>query len=215
MTKKLIIYGAGGAGRELAYSMAMDKNPDTTWQVEGFLDDTENLWGQNVNGIPVVGGYDYLNNYFGNLAVCISADPLIKRNIIAKIKQFQNIQFPFITSSNAKISEYAKCGEGCIASNPGIAIGPDIIIGDFVFINAGTIIGHDTNIGNYTSLFVGVIISGRVSIGSDCVIGSGVIVLPSIKIGNGSVIAAGSLVTKDIPANVVAAGTPARAIKAR
>ena len=213
MTRRMLIYGAGGSGRELAYSMAIDKNPDTTWKIDGFVDDTEDLWGQSVNGIPVVGGYDYLKNYAGNLAVCIVADPLIKRNLVTKIKQNSGIKFPFITSSHAKISEYIEWGEGCIASQSGIAIGPNIKIGDFVFINAGTIIGHDTNIGNYTALYAGVIISGRVSIGSDCVIGSGVIVLPNLKIGDGSVIAAGSLVTKDIPPNAVAAGMPARVVK--
>ncbi|KAF1296839.1 galactoside O-acetyltransferase [Enterococcus sp. JM4C] len=39
-------------------------------------------------------------------------------------------------------------------------------------------------------------------------LGAGVIVLPGITIGKNSVIGAGSVVTKDIPANVLAFGTP-------
>ena len=39
-------------------------------------------------------------------------------------------------------------------------------------------------------------------------LGAGVIVLPGVRIGKNSVIGAGSLVTKDIPDNVVAFGTP-------
>ena len=52
-----------------------------------------------------------------------------------------------------------------------------------------------------------------ISIGDGCWIGGGVIILPGVKIGNGSVIGAGSVVTKDIPANCVAAGNPCRMIR--
>ncbi|MGK3958468.1 sugar O-acetyltransferase [Arthrobacter sp. R4] len=41
-------------------------------------------------------------------------------------------------------------------------------------------------------------------------LGGGVIVLPGVSIGENSVIGAGSVVTRDIPANVVAMGNPAR-----
>lgn len=41
-------------------------------------------------------------------------------------------------------------------------------------------------------------------------IGAGVIVLPGVTIGKNSVIGSGSVVTRDIPENVVAMGTPCR-----
>ena len=44
-------------------------------------------------------------------------------------------------------------------------------------------------------------------------LGGGVIVCPGVTIGENSVIGAGSVVTKDIPANVVAVGNPARVIR--
>ena len=44
-------------------------------------------------------------------------------------------------------------------------------------------------------------------------LGSGVIVLPGVTIGKNSVIGAGSVVTKNIPANVVAFGTPCRVVR--
>ncbi len=44
-------------------------------------------------------------------------------------------------------------------------------------------------------------------------LGGGVIVCPGVTIGDNSVIGAGSVVTKDIPANVVAVGNPARVIR--
>jgi len=50
-------------------------------------------------------------------------------------------------------------------------------------------------------------------IGNNVWLGGGAIVLPGVTIGENSVIGAGSVVTKDIPADVVAAGNPARVVR--
>ena len=42
---------------------------------------------------------------------------------------------------------------------------------------------------------------------------SGVIVLPGVTIGDNVVVGAGSVVTKDLPDNVVAVGTPCRVLR--
>ena len=44
-------------------------------------------------------------------------------------------------------------------------------------------------------------------------IGANVAIMPGVTIGKNSVIGAGSVVTRDIPANVVAFGTPCRVIR--
>lgn len=50
-------------------------------------------------------------------------------------------------------------------------------------------------------------------IGNNVFIGCNCIVLKGVKIGDNSVIGAGSVVTKDVPANCMAAGNPAKVIK--
>ncbi|MFE0776672.1 sugar O-acetyltransferase [Streptomyces sp. NPDC058861] len=52
-----------------------------------------------------------------------------------------------------------------------------------------------------------------ISIGNNVWLGGGVIVCPGVSIGDNSVIGAGSVVTKDVPANVVAVGSPARPVR--
>lgn len=50
-------------------------------------------------------------------------------------------------------------------------------------------------------------------IGDNVWLAGGVIVCPGVTIGDSTVVGAGSVVTRDIPANVVAVGNPARVIK--
>ena len=50
-------------------------------------------------------------------------------------------------------------------------------------------------------------------IGNNVWIGSCALILKGVTIGDGSVIGAGSVVTKDIPSNVLAVGSPAKVVK--
>lgn len=52
-----------------------------------------------------------------------------------------------------------------------------------------------------------------ISIGADCWIGGGAILCPGVTIGDRCVIGAGSVVTKDIPADSIAVGNPARVVR--
>ncbi len=52
-----------------------------------------------------------------------------------------------------------------------------------------------------------------ITIGNNVWLGGGAIVCPGVTIGDNSVIGAGAVVTRDIPANVVAVGSPARVIR--
>ena len=53
-----------------------------------------------------------------------------------------------------------------------------------------------------------------IHIGPNCWLGANVTVLPGVTIGDNTVVGAGSVVTKDLPANVVAVGSPCRVLRA-
>lgn len=53
-----------------------------------------------------------------------------------------------------------------------------------------------------------------ITIGSDVWVGGGAIICPGVTVGDRSAIGAGSVVTRDIPSDVIAAGNPARIIRA-
>ena len=52
-----------------------------------------------------------------------------------------------------------------------------------------------------------------IHIGKNVWIGANSMVLPGVTIGDGAVIAAGAIVTKDVPANTIFGGIPAKKIK--
>ena len=53
-----------------------------------------------------------------------------------------------------------------------------------------------------------------IHIGQNCWLGANVTVLPGVAISDNTVVGAGSVVTKDLPANVVAVGSPCRVLRA-
>lgn len=109
--------------------------------------------------------------------------------------------------------------------------GKNITLGKGVFINSGcrfqdqggitiddgALIGHNVVIATLNHDLDpdkrGSLIPAPVKIGSRVWIGAGAIILPGVTIGDNSVIGAGSVVTKDIPDNAVAVGSPARVVK--
>lgn len=52
-----------------------------------------------------------------------------------------------------------------------------------------------------------------ITIGDNVWLGGGVVVCPGVTIGENTVVGAGAVVTKDLPANVVAVGNPARVVR--
>ncbi|GAB2773304.1 sugar O-acetyltransferase [Terrabacter koreensis] len=109
--------------------------------------------------------------------------------------------------------------------------GKNLELGEGVFVNMGcrfqdtggirigegTLIGHGSTL---TTLNHAVdpdrradMVPAPVVIGRKVWLGAGVTVVPGVTIGDGAIVGAGAVVTKDVPADAVVAGVPARLIR--
>ncbi len=68
--------------------------------------------------------------------------------------------------------------------------------------------GHPVNPNDRQSL-----VPGHIHIKKNAWIGAGATILPGVTIGENAVVAAGAIVTKDVPANTIVGGIPARHVK--
>ena len=128
-------------------------------------------------------------------------------------------------SDRFKHWEYPKIKEGeltkyqwMVQHKNNFKLGYKTDIGAFTYINAkhGVIIEDFVQIGSHCSIYSISTIDnkkGEVVLKKNCRIGSHCIVMPGVTIGENSIIGAFSLVNKDIPANVIALGTPVKIIK--
>jgi acetyltransferase-like isoleucine patch superfamily enzyme len=112
------------------------------------------------------------------------------------------------------IGNNVSLGHGIVAM-AGCIFNPGAKIGDFTFFATGAQIEHDCEIESYASVSAGSVLGGHVKIGSFSAITLGVIIMDRLTIGQNSVIGSGSLVTKSVPDNVLAYGSPATIIRAR
>ena len=120
----------------------------------------------------------------------------------------------------ALIRDLVEIGDNCVIMmgavlNIGAVIGARTMIDMNVVVGGRAIVGKDCHIGAGTVL-AGVIEPPNaepVVIGDNVLIGANAVVLEGIKVGKGAVIAAGSVVVKDVDADTVVAGVPAKVIK--
>lgn len=210
--KKIAIFGAGGFGREVKIIIDSINSNVEMYEFIGFFDDGFKK-GEIINGFPVLGGIDDVNELETNLFLVIAVgSPNIKREIIAKINN-EKIVFPTLIHPSVIVSnDEVVIEEGCIIC-AGNILTCNIKIEKFTILNLACTVGHDTRIGAYSSFMPSVNISGEVKIGQCVYVGTGAKIINQLHIGNGTIIGAGAVVSKSLPENCTAVGIPAKPIK--
>ena len=133
--------------------------------------------------------------------------------LAAELYERFGLVFHTLVHPTAYVSPLAALGAGTfVGARSVVASGAEL--GEHVFVNRGATIGHDTRIGAFSRIQPGSAVGGLSRLGRGVTIGIGATLIERLVIGDNAVIGAGSTVLKDVPANVVVAGTPAEVKKA-
>ena len=211
--KNIIILGAGGFAREVAWLIEEINNKNKQWNLLGFIEEgTKNL-GLVLNNYKILGDFKWIeNNKTDNLFyICAVGDPKL-RSKFSETAEMLNLKPATLIHPDVKMSNYNIIGEGTIICAESI-ITVNVKIGKHVVISVDSKIGHDSIIGDFSTLLPSVTVSGNVNIGTRCIIGTSGAIICKINIGSNTIVGAGATVTKDLPDNCTAVGTPARPIK--
>ena len=211
--KDLIVFGASGFGREVAWLVERINKFVPTWNLLGFMDDNEAIHGTEINGYRVLGGTAAVGNYPDAYFVCAVGASRVREKIVGNLKTVNpNIRFATVIDPSVEISDLVTIGEGTIICAHTI-ITVNITIGNHVIINLDCTIGHDAILQDYVTLYPSVNVSGMANIGRCSELGTGMQIIQGKTVGDYSIVGAGAVVVKDIPSKCTAVGSPARPIK--
>jgi len=167
-----------------------------------------------VAGVPVLGNDSILANLreTGVTAAFVAVgDNELRRRLSEEVLGL-GLQLFTAVSSSAYVASDVKLGGGVIVM-PGAVIRTGSVIGDGVIVNSGAIIDHDASIGAWSHVGPGASLAGNVALGEGAFLGAGCSVIPDVKVGAWTVVGAGAVVIRNLPARVVAVGSPARVIR--
>ncbi len=211
--KDLIIIGASGFGREVAWLVERINEKDSTWNILGFIDDNHEIQNTLIDGYKVIGTTEDVGQYPDTFFICAVGASKTREKIINKVKEYNpNIKFGTVIDPSVEMSNRVKIGEGTIICAHTI-ITVDISIGSHVIINLDCTIGHDAVLKDYVTLYPSVNVSGNTNIGHAVELGTGMQIIQGKTVGDYSIIGAGAVVVKDIPEKCTAVGSPAKPIK--
>lgn len=208
--ESIVIYGAGGFGREVL-DVVEAINADTAeFEFLGFLDDGE-VDGELLRrrGTRLLEGVSVAQRSGARYVIGIG-DTELRRSLDDRLRT-EGLEPAILVHPAATVGSEMILGPGCVLT-AGVRVTTNITFGRHVHLNLNCTVGHDSVLGDYVSVFPGATISGNVTIGAGTTVGTGANILPGVTIGPGSFVGAGAVVTRDVGPGQTVVGSPAKPI---
>jgi sugar O-acyltransferase (sialic acid O-acetyltransferase NeuD family) len=212
----LLIIGAGGASREIAWAVEETNALAPRWNLLGFLDDNPSLHSERIHGYPVLGGLDALPNFpTAQVIIGIASykSRTVRKRIVDRIALPAD-RFATVIAPTARVSRHAVVGCGSAILH-GATIGTDAVIGDHVIIGSSCVVGHDARLHHYVTLAAAAVASGSSLLHSEVYVGARAVIRDGLTIGEGALVALGAAVFHDVAPGDTVIGNPAASLRKR
>lgn len=214
MTRRLVIIGAGGFGREAidVARASSEHTGDEDHDLIGVVDDSpspENLRRLQALGVPYLGTIrDFLDSGDDAHFVIGVGSPEARQRIAA-VMENAGATAATLIHPTARLGSVAVVGPGSVICS-GAQVSTNVRIGAHVHLNPQATIGHDSVLDSFVSINPGAIISGDVHVHGTTLIGAGAVVLQGLVIGSGSTVGAAACVVRNVAAGATVKGVPAQ-----
>jgi sugar O-acyltransferase (sialic acid O-acetyltransferase NeuD family) len=215
MTRRIVVIGAGGFGREVLELIDDINSAErmSQWQVVGVLDDgspDEELLAQLETAH--LGTVESIQQLDADVAHVIAIGSCAVRAAIDARCVVWGRQPATLVHPTAVVGRRSvQIGEGSILCAHSSAT-TNVRLGRHVHLNPHASIGHDSVVGDHVTLTPQVAIAGQVRIDHEVFVGSGARINPGVAVGAGSLIGAGAVVIRDVGSGETVAGVPATPI---
>ncbi|MFD0688157.1 acetyltransferase [Actinomadura fibrosa] len=205
----LVIFGAGGLGRETAQTVTALPG----WRLLGFAEDDPRR-GHEVDGVPILGGRADVAALPGvQVAVCTgSPRDYGSRERIVRALGLAPDRYATIVHPTAWVSPSSRIGPGSVVLAQTV-LTASALVGAHVAVMPHVTVTHDDVIEDYATIASGVRLGGGVRVRAGAYVGAGALVREGVEIGAGALVGMGAVVLRDVPPGEVWAGAPARRLR--
>lgn len=197
MIRDIMIVGAGGWGREVAWTLERINAVQPTWNILGVSDDDP----AKGKGKGSMEGYPYLGNpeeasrdYPGAAVVIAIGDNAVREKIYRRLRGHD---FPAIIDPSAVVAPTVDLRHGVyVGALAVVSVGCNI--GKFVIVNTRSGVGHDCTVDDFAQLCPGATMSGHSSLGKFGYLATNSCLCPNVKVGDRGQVAAGTPAYSDV-----------------
>ena len=197
--ERVLLIG-GGLGATQVIDIFRD---DRARQAVAALDDNRKLWGNEVYGVPIVGGPKRIQSMFEE-GFFDSAIVTISTSIPARTKfraVCEELQIPMTNAIDrtSKVAADATMGAGNVIC-AFCHFGTGAVVGDNNFFSAYNSFDHHSVLASDISTGPGCMTSALVKVGNRVRLGTGIFIEPYVELGDGVRVASGSVIVSSVPA---------------
>ncbi|WP_442923434.1 NeuD/PglB/VioB family sugar acetyltransferase [Microbacterium sp. KUDC0406] len=176
----------------------------------GILDDDTARHGNDVAGVPVLGGLELAAKRDEQLLVCVGPSAA-RRQIVRRLAEagIGDDRYGVFVARSARIGATSEVGPGSILLDS-VVVTADAKIGRHVVVMPNSTITHDDVLEDFSTLAAGVSLGGSVRIREAAYIGMNASVRQGVAVGADATIGMGAAVLTDVPEHETWAGVPAR-----